>query len=162
MNIPQRLSRSWRLSSWVNDINPVNWKTVLVGYMQLSFVLVCETGWLLYVLRNPDKGIQETFIGIIAGFLAGLSGITLKGRIEDRKSDYGYLDKINEGKRIDASKPAQVMVTGDQTNVTATMPVPQRGSTQMPAIVEVPAAQPSILASVGARSIVTDHDEGII
>lgn len=109
MNVPQRVSRAFRLDSAVNDINPVNWKTVLTGWMQFFAVVAFFVGWdadVFYKLsRNVSVDFHETAIGIVFGFLAGLSGFTLAGRINDRKTDYGYVERVNMGKAIDATAP---------------------------------------------------------
>lgn len=157
-----RITRAWRLSSWVNDINPVNWKTVIVGYMQIAFIFVVLAVWafcvIAHALREKRLDMQTEVLYVLSGLLAGLSGITLVGRNVDRKTDYGYVERINEGKRIEASTAPtpQVTVTGDSPNVTATMPVVPAASAQS----SMPPA-PRAAVAVTAQAIESEDDQGL-
>lgn len=161
MSTVLRPTRSWRMSAWVNDVNPVNWKIVLVGYMQGFGVCVFWVGWLIdiivCVIRKLPTDFHETAIGLVLGFLGALSGVNTYGRKVDRESDYGYLDKVNEGKRIEASKPAPTpqVNTGDgaQVNVTSTLPVPVAAV--------APAATPVMGASKAIAIVPADEDAGL-
>lgn len=133
MNMPARITRSLRLSGWVNDINPVNWKTVLTGWMQFFAIVIVCIGWLVDVVVRLRRGEQpdfhETTLGLLFGFLAGLSGFTLAGRITDRKTDYGYVERVNAGKataapqQVNAGDNAQINVANPPQVVTASPPV---------------------------------------
>lgn len=125
--------------------------------MQLFGVVVFFLGWaadiLVCVLRNQPTDFHETSLGLMFGFLAGLSGFTLYGRITDRKTDYGYVDKLNEGKRIEAQKVLTPQVnTGDNANVnvTATMPIPRVSGAVPVQPAQVP-YQPPMMDGFGNR-----------
>lgn len=124
MNVPQRVSRAWRVSSWVNDISPTNWKTVVTGYMQIIGVTAFWLGWfadiIVRVLRGQPTDFHETSLGLMLGFLAGLSGFTLYGRIADRKTDYGYVERQKSGDAAIAAAtigPSPQVNTGDNAQI---------------------------------------------
>lgn len=111
---------SWRRSSWVNDINPVNWKIALTGYMQLVVVVAFAVGWLAdifeqtFVLHLVTADFHPAELGIVFSFLAALSGVTAYGRTTERKTDYGYVERMNAGK---ANAAPQQVNTGDNTTL---------------------------------------------
>lgn len=111
---------SWRLSEWVNSINPVNWKIALTGYMQLVVVVAFALGWLGNVLEQTfiahlvTVDFHATELGIVFSFLAALSGVTAYGRTTERKTDYGYVERMNAGK---ANAAPQQVNTGDNTTL---------------------------------------------
>ncbi|MEO7102362.1 MAG: hypothetical protein ABI119_03390 [Gemmatimonadaceae bacterium] len=119
---------SWRLSEWVNSINPVNWKIALTGYMQLVVVVAFAVGWLADILEQTfiahlvTVDFHSTELGIVFSFLAALSGVTAYGRTTERKTDYGYVERMNAGK---ANAAPQQVNTGDNTTLNvANAPAP--------------------------------------
>jgi hypothetical protein len=107
--------------AFVNNISPVAWKSVLTGWLQAFSIVVFWLGWLIdiiiCVVRKLPTDFHETSLGLMFAFLAGLSGFTLYGRITDRKTDYGYVERVNAGKVIDASTSPTVVATGDSPTI---------------------------------------------
>lgn len=173
MNMPARLSRSFRVSSWVNDISPTNWKTVVTGYMQIIGVSIFWLGWLVDVIvavwRKQPVDFHETSLGLMLGFLAGLSGFTLYGRITDRKTDYGYVERVGANKAMTPAPQQVNMGDNAQLNVsgpTTEMAIPEPSKSPIPPIPPIPPNAPNApnapngaTAKVNKVDTVADEDD---
>lgn len=164
-----RAPGSWRLSYWVNDINPVNWKTVLVGWMQVCFLAAVMGVWIaeqiVHMRRHEPVDFHPSILDGLELLLASLSGVTLAGRITQRVTDYGYVERKNAGKVAVAQATAQQqaapqVIAGDGATVTATQPAAPQQQQQMPALEQPAGAR---RRSTSQQQIVIDDgdDDGL-
>lgn len=128
-----KLTRGWRVSSFANDINPVNWKIIVTAYMQEFVVyalgLCISADVINQVARNVQPVNYHTeVLSLLLGFLAALSGIAFGGRIADRTSDYGYQERKYAGQAAvaaaAASNASPQVNTGDNTTINAAPAIP--------------------------------------
>lgn len=151
-----KITRGWRVSSWANDINPVNWKIVVVAYMQMALMYAFSLGYLcdllMQVWHGKDVDYHVEALWAVCSFLAALSGISFGGRLGDRVTDYGYVERKNAGKVAGAAAPQQVN-TGDNTTLNIA-PAPVAADTTTP-------AAPPAVASIIAQPVPSDDDQGL-
>jgi hypothetical protein len=170
------------LANWFrdwNDVNVTSAKAVLVAIMQFMAFGCIQLMWcvaMIVQLRHwtppQDVDFHIEFLYLELGALLALSGINLGSRIVNRTTDVDYQLAKNAG------KSATVNVSGDNPNVSATIgsasttPEPaalppftrltRRQSAQLAAVQPGAGAATDAVAIAGARSIVTDHDRGVI
>lgn len=102
------------LNGWVNTIRQTNAKAVVTLALYIGTFFVWAIATLLKI------GVDLTAFGMWLAFLAALGGFSLQQFRSERTTDYGFLERQNQGKPSTVVQTDNATVTGSPVKVEAT------------------------------------------